>query len=97
MVKNLPDSAGDACGTPGSGKSLEKKMATHSCILAWEIPWREEPWGLQSMGGRKRVGYDFVTKQQEPSNWSGRDRNGREIKLCILFEIRTKGLLGRFF
>ena len=28
----------------------EKEMATHSCILAWEIPWTEEPGGLQSMG-----------------------------------------------
>ena len=30
--------------------SLEKEMATHSSILAWEIPWTEEPGGLQSMG-----------------------------------------------
>jgi len=50
VVKNLPASAGDACWIPGSGKPLEKEMATHSYILAWEIPWREEPWGLQSMG-----------------------------------------------
>ena len=32
---------------------LEKKMATHSRILAWEIPWMEEPGGLQSMGAQK--------------------------------------------
>ena len=32
---------------------LEKKMATHSSILAWEIPWREEPGRLQSMGSQK--------------------------------------------
>ena len=31
---------------------LEKKMATHSSILAWEIPWTEEPGGLQSMGSQ---------------------------------------------
>ena len=31
---------------------LEKEMATHSCILAWEIPWTEEPGGLQSMGSQ---------------------------------------------
>jgi len=36
---------------------LEKEMATHSSILAWRIPWIEEPGGLQSMG-LKRVGYD---------------------------------------
>ena len=32
---------------------LEKEMATHSSILAWEIPWTEEPGGLQSMGQRR--------------------------------------------
>ena len=37
-------------------------MTTHSSILAWEIPWTEEPGGLQ--GCRKRVGQDLVTKQQ---------------------------------
>ena len=36
---------------------LEKEMATHSSILAWEIPWAEEPEELQSMGSQ-RVGYD---------------------------------------
>ena len=39
-------------------------MATHSSILAWEIPWTKEPGGLQSMGSQ-RVGYDLVTKQQQ--------------------------------
>ena len=32
---------------------LEKEMATHSSILAWEIPWREEPGGLQSLGSKE--------------------------------------------
>ena len=36
---------------------LEKEMATHSSILAWRIPWTEEPGGLQSMGSH-RVGHD---------------------------------------
>ena len=36
---------------------LEKEMATHSSILAWRIPWAEEPGGLQSMGSQ-RVGHD---------------------------------------
>ena len=35
---------------PGSGRSPEEGMATHSSILAWRIPWTEEPGGLQSMG-----------------------------------------------
>ena len=39
---------------------LEKGMATHSSVLAWNIPWREELDGLQSMGSQ-RVGHDCVT------------------------------------
>ena len=39
----------------GQEDSLQKEMATHSSILAWEIPWIEEPGGLQSMGSQ-RVG-----------------------------------------
>ena len=39
---------------------LEKEMATHSSILAWRIPWRGEPGGLQSTGSQ-RVGHDWVT------------------------------------
>ena len=39
-------------------------MATHSSILAWEIPWTEEPGGLQSIGSQKSR-YDLVTKQQQ--------------------------------
>ena len=43
---------------------LEKLMATHSSILAWEIPWTEKPDGLQSTGSQ-RVGHDLVIKQQQ--------------------------------
>ena len=53
VVKNLPANAGDIRGLgsiPGLGRSLEKKMATHSSILAWRISWTEEPGGLQSIG-----------------------------------------------
>ena len=39
---------------------LEKGMATHASILAWRIPWREEPGGLQSMGSQ-RAGQDWTT------------------------------------
>ena len=42
---------------------LEKEMATHFSILAWKIPWTEEPGGLQSMESQ-RVGHNLVTKQQ---------------------------------
>ena len=42
--------AGDLGSIPGSGRSLEKRMATHSHIIAWKTPWTEDPGGLQSMG-----------------------------------------------
>ena len=48
----------------GQEDPLEKEMATHSSIPAWEIPWTEVPGGLQSMS-RKRVGHDWVTKKQQ--------------------------------
>ena len=63
-VKN-PTNAGDIreCRfDPGREDPLEKEMATHSSILAWKIPWTEEPGGLQSMGSR-RVGQDWAHAQ----------------------------------
>ena len=53
MVKNPPENAGDireVGSIPGSGRSPAEGMAAHSSILAWSIPWKEEPGGLQSMG-----------------------------------------------
>ena len=46
----------------GQKDPLEKRMATHSSILAWRIPWTEEPGGRQSMGSQ-RVDHNRVTKQ----------------------------------
>ena len=69
VVRNLPASAGDISDvglTPGSGRSPEESMATHSSILAWRIPWTEEPGGLQFMGvtqsqiGLKRLSMHVV-------------------------------------
>ena len=40
---------------------LEKKMATHSSILAWKTPWTEEPGGLQSMGSQRMTSWTEVT------------------------------------
>ena len=52
----------------GQEDPLEEEMATHFSIFVWEILWREEPGGLQSMG-LQRVILDLVTKQQwRPSN-----------------------------
>ena len=53
MVKNLPANVGDVKNQgsiPGSGRSLEEGMETPSSILAWRIPWTEEPGKLQCMG-----------------------------------------------
>ena len=55
MVKNLSTSAEDSGMTPGSGRCLEKEIAIHSSILAWEIPWTKEPGGLQSMGLQSQI------------------------------------------
>ena len=48
----------------GQEDPLEEGMATHSVILAWRIPWTEEPGVLQSMGSQI-TGHDLVTKQQQ--------------------------------
>ena len=58
---NLPANAGDRRGLgsiPESGDPLEEAMATRSSILAWRIPWTEEPGRLQSIG-LHRVGHDW--------------------------------------
>ena len=64
MVKNTPASVGvvrDMGSIPGSGRSPEEGMATHSSILAWRIPWTEEPGWLQSLGSY-RVRHHSVIK-----------------------------------
>ena len=56
MVKNLPAMQETQVQSLGQEDPLEKVMATHSSILAWKIPWAEEPGGLQSVG-LQRVGH----------------------------------------
>ena len=56
-VKRLPTMRETQVRSLGREDPLEKEMATHSSTLAWEIPWTEEPGGLQSMGSR-RVRHD---------------------------------------
>ena len=50
LGKNSPANAEKTGSIHGSGRSLEKKMATHSSTLAWELPWTEKPSGLESVG-----------------------------------------------
>ena len=58
MVKNLPAMQETQARSLG-WEDPQKGMATHSSILAWRIPWTEEPGGLQSMGSQ-RVGHDWL-------------------------------------
>ena len=57
MVKNLPVMRENQVRSMGWEDPLEKGTATHSSILAWRIPWAEEPDGLQPMG-LQRIGYN---------------------------------------
>ena len=63
VVKNLPANAGDAGSIRflSQEDALEEKMATHSSTLAWEVPWAEEPGGLQSLRSQ-RIGHDLATE-----------------------------------
>ena len=54
-VKNLPAVQETQVQSLGREDPLEKGMATHSSILAWRIPWTEEPGGLQSMGSQSQT------------------------------------------
>ena len=52
-IKNLPAMQETRVLSLGQKDPLEKGMATHSSILAWEVPWIEEPGGLQSIGPQR--------------------------------------------
>ena len=64
VVKNLPVMQETQVRSLGWEDCLEREMAAHSSILAWRIPWTEEPGRLKFMG-LQRVGHDRVTKQQQ--------------------------------
>ena len=59
MVRRLPTMQETRVQSLGQEDPLEKEMATFSSILAWKIPWTDEPGRLQSMG-LQRVGHDFT-------------------------------------
>ena len=58
LVKNLPAMQETWVQSLGQEDPLEKEMATHSSIVAWRIPWMEEPGRLYSPRGLQRVGHD---------------------------------------
>ena len=61
VVKNLPANAGAMDSVPGLGRFPGKGNGYHSSILAWKIPWTEDPCRLQFMGSQ-RVGHDWATE-----------------------------------
>ena len=69
MVKNPPANAGDIVESLGWEDPLEKELATHSSILAWRIPWAEEPGGLQSMG-LQRGGHYWVAEHKTMTDFT---------------------------
>ena len=84
MVKNLPAVKETWVQSLGQEDPLKKEMATHSSVLAWRIPWTEEPGGLHSPWGRKGldmtelltfllspVSYLLVISTQSPLGWHG--------------------------
>ena len=62
LAKNLPAIQETWVQSPSREESLKEEMATHSSILAWDIPWTEDPSGLQSRG-HKSIEQNLVTKQ----------------------------------
>ena len=79
-VNNLPAMQGTWVQSLSQEVLLEEGTATHSSILAWRIPWTEEPGRLQSIG-LQRVGLDWATKRHQHilrvQKWSSRERNYR--------------------
>ena len=85
LVKILPAVQETWVQSQGQKDPLEKEMAPHSSILAWKIPWTEQPGGLQSMGSQ-RVGHDWVTNTF--TFWYKGEEQGWEWQACHRKESR---------
>ena len=68
----------------GPAEPLEEEMETHSSVLAWKIPWTEEPGRLQSMGSQ-RVRHDWVTEDAHMQIFTG-CRGGGPVKTRRIME-----------
>ena len=79
LVKNLPAMQDTHVQSLGQEHLLEKGMATHSRILAWRIPWSEEPSRLQSMG-LQRVGHEWAS-----NTFTMKDKNGSMTQSFFFF------------
>ena len=80
MVKRLSTMQESLVPSLGREDPLEKEIATHSSILAWKIPWMEEPGRLLSVGSQ-RVGHNWVT--------SPHPKRHNQVK-CMVWEIKGK-------
>ena len=89
-VKNLPAMPKMQVQSLGQEDPLKDGLATHSSILAWTMPWTEEPGRLQSTGSQ-RVRQDLVTKQQRCEGLEEKGR-GKEKGFfnCLDFWQKTK-------
>ena len=90
VVKNLPAMPETWVQSLGREDSLEKGMATHSSILAWRIPWTEEPGRLQSMESQ-RIRHDWATNTRTYTKFKNRQ------SLSIMIEIRIEVTSGKVF
>ena len=84
MVVNSPAMQETQVQSLGQKEALEKRMATHSSILAWRISWTEESGGLPSMG-LQRVRHNWVTctsLQNVPCSRRAEDSPGTQLYLC---------------
>ena len=77
VVKNLPANAGDVGSILGQEDLLGKKTATHSSILAWEIPWTKGPGELQSLGSQKTQ--TWLRDKTTTQNYMDTNRNMEEF------------------
>ena len=77
MVENLPILQETWVQSLGLEDPLEKRVATHSSILAWRIPWTEEPGGLLHKGSQ-RVRHDWVTERQQQQHF---------VCVCVLSHV----------
>ena len=77
-VKNLPTKPEMQVWPQGQGDPQEKEMATYSSILAWEIPWTEEPGRIQSMGSQ-RVGHDLRLNHNSGYQQQRPEGNGQSV------------------
>ena len=97
VVKNPPANAGDirdVGSISGLEDPLEQEMATHSSILAWRIPWTEEPDGLQSVGSQ-RVGHNRSDLAQHKRYFNFSIHMSTAI-VCLSCIVSPKNLIQRF-